>query len=140
MADQQNHRCNHARTCATCRRSQRSRGKTISGLYWKLQFTLDMLAEMDHPAVTHAPIGSSETSIETFMNKIRASPGAVSSIPVDMPKTCGVCFEAYDTGGHFPVVVNCGHTCCADCLTRLRSLECPLCRKRITIALRLYGN
>jgi hypothetical protein len=50
---------------------------------------------------------------------------------------CQICFELFEISGkHEPCVVDCGHTLCCECVTRLKSLRgaarCPFCKFPIT--------
>jgi hypothetical protein len=50
---------------------------------------------------------------------------------------CQICFEFYEISGkRQPCVVDCGHTLCCECVTRLKSLRgaarCPFCKTAIS--------
>ncbi|XP_045475674.1 tripartite motif-containing protein 2-like isoform X2 [Harmonia axyridis] len=55
--------------------------------------------------------------------------------------TCGTCLCVYDGGEHTPKLLQCSHTVCLHCLTRIAasqtrdtgSFRCPICRELITI-------
>ncbi|XP_063383958.1 uncharacterized protein LOC134670191 [Cydia fagiglandana] len=55
--------------------------------------------------------------------------------------TCGTCLCTYDGGEHTPKLLQCSHTVCLHCLTRIAasqtrdagSFRCPICRELITI-------
>lgn len=55
--------------------------------------------------------------------------------------TCGTCLCMYDGGEHTPKLLQCSHTVCLHCLTRIAasqtrdtgSFRCPICRELITI-------
>uniref|UniRef100_A0A8D9AT27 Tripartite motif-containing protein 2 n=1 Tax=Cacopsylla melanoneura TaxID=428564 RepID=A0A8D9AT27_9HEMI len=55
--------------------------------------------------------------------------------------TCGTCLCMYDGGEHTPKLLQCSHTVCLHCLTRIAAsqtrdtgtLRCPICREQITI-------
>ena len=53
-----------------------------------------------------------------------------------MFQQCYICYEKFDVASKFPMLSNCGHTICKDCLINLKvistkSYECPLCKKRV---------
>lgn len=55
--------------------------------------------------------------------------------------TCGTCLCIYDGGEHTPKLLQCSHTVCLHCLTRIAASQtrdtgtfrCPICRELITI-------
>lgn len=55
--------------------------------------------------------------------------------------TCGTCLCMYDGGEHTPKLLQCSHTVCLHCLTRIAASQtrdtgtfrCPICRELITI-------
>ncbi|KAL1491893.1 hypothetical protein ABEB36_012415 [Hypothenemus hampei] len=55
--------------------------------------------------------------------------------------TCGTCLCIYDGNEHTPKLLQCSHTVCLHCLTRIaasqtrdtNSFRCPICRELITI-------
>lgn len=47
-----------------------------------------------------------------------------------MALTCVICYRDYgdQSPSRRPLVISCGHTFCASCLSRLRDDRCPVCR------------
>jgi len=46
--------------------------------------------------------------------------------------------EPYITGARIPIHMQCGHLICLECITRLQSYHCPVCRKLISRITRTY--
>lgn len=47
---------------------------------------------------------------------------------------CKICGEKYNKRSRKPMVINCGHSMCSDCVTKIKLGEtnCPICKKPIT--------
>ena len=52
---------------------------------------------------------------------------------------CPICFLLMTPPGRNPMVLNCGHILCEQCLDQLRSRKCPLCNKEITTQAHCYA-
>ena len=59
--------------------------------------------------------------------------GAALTTDDKNPFTCPVCLEEYNDSNVRPTTLNCGHSLCIKCLTRIKEVNpnCPICRKRI---------
>jgi len=48
---------------------------------------------------------------------------------------CKICYELYDNQLRKPLILNCGHSFCSDCMDKLRNAPnhlCPVCKEQIT--------
>lgn len=50
---------------------------------------------------------------------------------------CAVCFEKFKTERNFPMILECGHTICSECLNDVinKNPICPICKGSITLSL-----
>ena len=47
---------------------------------------------------------------------------------------CRICFEKFNKTTHKPMVINCGHSMCSECVANIKKFKplCPTCRMLIT--------
>lgn len=61
-------------------------------------------------------------------------------------ESCGICLEYYKDKIRAPHTLQCGHTFCHECLTKISSkndgviVECPHCRKIVNQQLKDIGK
>lgn len=60
--------------------------------------------------------------------------GAALTTDDENPFTCPVCLEEYNDSNVRPTTLNCGHSLCIKCLTRIKEVNpnCPICREPIS--------
>lgn len=143
--------CNHPRNCNSCREEISTlryqvmrRGSTIRAMH----FALTMLLENAHalPSMTvDVPLGAYAARGEQLQDHINNIVQQVQSLatppqPFVFPHdfNCNICYEQYDSAEHLPLIIQCGHFICLQCIRNMRVMECHYCRQRISSVTRIY--
>ena len=74
-----------------------------------------------HPVKSKAGRQILKKYIQSYLN------GGSSGIDVD-DLECQICYQEFNTDRRTPMTSSCGHTICKECVDRLTTQECPLCR------------
>jgi hypothetical protein len=111
-----------------------TRGRTIGGLKFALEFLLEHGEDAGKRKISLAPGPGQEVDVQSVLERLKKD--ASQKAEIVEAKTCGTCYEDYDNLERKPVAFQCGHMSCLECCQKMiqtsNEWKCPWCKVPVT--------